>query len=51
MRIAARAAGVLALMFALFAVIAAGSRLDAAPAPCGTPVPTPWTYGYPEVRR
>ena len=49
MRIFARAGGIVALVFALFAVITVASRLDA---PGSGPVPHPSPYGYPEqVRR
>jgi hypothetical protein len=50
MRALARCAVVVAAVIAIFAVPAIVSRLDPAPAPCGTPVPSP--YGYPpQVRR
>ncbi len=51
MRTAARLAVVVVAAFALFAIPAVMSRLDASPAPSG-PVPAPAPYGYPsEVRR
>lgn len=52
MRIASRCVATAVLAFALFAVPAVMSRLDASPAPSG-PVVTPTTYGYPpeQVRR